>query len=54
MDKSLSFSSKSKYGFNSYRILYCAYLPPGEGHNMRIKELIDKLLLLKKDINLCI
>ena len=35
-------------------ILYCAYLAPGEGHNMRIKELIDKLLLLKKDINLCI
>ena len=29
-------------------ILYCAYLPPGEGHNMRIKELIDKLLLLKR------
>ena len=29
-------------------ILYCTYLPPGEGHNMRIKELIDKLLLLKR------
>ena len=29
-------------------ILYCAYLPPYEGHNMRIKELIDKLLLLKR------
>ena len=29
-------------------ILYCTYLPPGEEHNMRIKELIDKLLLLKK------
>ena len=45
-------------------ILYCTYLPPGEGHNMRIKELIEKLLLLKRrykslslilfgDLNLC-
>ena len=29
-------------------ILYCTYLSPGEGHNIRIKELIDKFLLLKR------
>ena len=29
-------------------IIYCVYAPPGDEHNVRIKELIDKLIILKR------
>ena len=30
-------------------IIYCVYIPPGEEHNKRTNELIEKLLLLKRN-----
>ena len=32
-------------------IIYCAYIPPGEEHNKRVNELIEKLILLKRNYN---
>ena len=34
---------------NGHIIIYCVYIPPGEEHNKRVNELIEKLLLLKRN-----
>ena len=34
---------------NGNLIIYCTYIPPGEEHNKRTNELIEKLLLLKRN-----
>ena len=32
-------------------IIYCVYIPPGEKHDIRVKEFIERLLLLKSKYN---
>jgi len=32
-------------------IIYCVYIPPGEEHKKRVNELIEKLMLLKRNYN---
>ena len=34
---------------NGNLIIYCTYIPPGNEHNNRLNELIEKLLLLKRN-----
>ena len=34
---------------NGNLIIYCTYIPPGNEHDNRLNELIEKLLLLKRN-----
>ena len=34
---------------NGNLIIYCVYIPPGNEHDKRLSELIDKLLILKRN-----